>query len=424
MNKYFLLIGIALTPFFSYSQKDHICINKKTQQFGSFAKYKKSSSINSKLSRLTIEADTILTVPVVFHILHEADEPIGTGKNISDTQILNQLKILNDDFRRKNADTINTPAIYDGIAADCKIEFKLATVTEDGNPTTGIVRVVTTEKSFNVFDNVNIGDGPEFDFMKSSSTGGSDIWNPFKYLNVWVCAFDDEEPVVGYAQFPYAFYTPQAYPGFEYDGVVIDYRTTEDIGTPSASNLNRTLTHEVGHYFGLFHISGDGDCSKDDYIDDTPTCNSLGLSRYPACSTPGDQCGDGDRMIENFLDDSNDNCLNLFTEGQKEWMREVIRDLRHELVSDPVLTSSKENINPDLSKLISAYPNPATNYFKINLSNEITVERIDLLDNNGVMVDDLKTKTEKIDISSLNQGIYIIKYITNLGTYHEKIVVQ
>ena len=66
------------------------------------------------ISRLNgvIEEDTVITIPVVFHILHKSDEDEGVGRNISDADILAQLEVLNEDFRRTNPDAINTPTMF------------------------------------------------------------------------------------------------------------------------------------------------------------------------------------------------------------------------------------------------------------------------------------------------------------------------
>ena len=58
----------------------------------------------------------------VFHVIHEYGP-----ENISKAQILDQMRILNEDFRRRNADTSKTRAIFKSIAVDCEIEFKMAT---------------------------------------------------------------------------------------------------------------------------------------------------------------------------------------------------------------------------------------------------------------------------------------------------------
>jgi hypothetical protein len=80
----------------------------------------------------------IITIPVIVHVLYATDL-----ENISDDQVISQIDVLNEDMRRLNADASETPAEFEGVAADFEIEFCLATVDPDGNPTTGIIRVPT-----------------------------------------------------------------------------------------------------------------------------------------------------------------------------------------------------------------------------------------------------------------------------------------
>ncbi len=234
----------------------------------------------------------VISIPVVFHVVYKT-----AAQNIADERLFEQLEILNNDFRRLNADSVNTPALFTAAAADFEIEFCLASVDPDGNPTTGINRVSTDVSSFNTDDDV-----------KFSATGGADAWPADSYLNFWVCnlgAF-----LLGYAQFPGG---PDAT-----DGVVINYPNVgyEDDGYPY--HLGRTATHEVGHWLDLRHIWGDDtNCAGSDLVADTPNqkVETYGCPNYPktdVCSpdAPG-------IMFMNYMDYSDDECMNMFTEGQK-----------------------------------------------------------------------------------------------------------
>ena len=233
------------------------------------------------------QANTVVTIPVVFHVVYAN----GT-QNISDAQIMSQLQILNDDFRRLNSDADNTWSQ----AADSEVEFCLATNDPQGNPTDGILRVSTTVSSFGTSDNV-----------KFSSSGGSDAWPAGSYLNFWVCNVGGG--ILGYAQFPGGSAAT--------DGVVCDYRYVGDIGTATAPfNLGRTATHEVGHWLNLYHIWGDGNCNQDDQVSDTPNSDAANFG----CATGHQSCSSTD-MVQNYMDYSDDACMNLFTSGQKTRMQ-------------------------------------------------------------------------------------------------------
>lgn len=235
-------------------------------------------------------SSVVVTIPVVFHIVYS-----NATQNISDAQILSQLEILNDDFRRLNSDADNTWSQ----AADTEIEFCLASQDPSGNPTDGILRIPTTVSSFGTTDNV-----------KFTSSGGSDAWPRGDYLNFWVCNIGGG--ILGYAQFPGGAAAT--------DGVVCGYQYVGNIGTATAPfNLGRTATHEVGHWLNLYHIWGDGNCNVDDQVTDTPNSDNPNYG----CATGHVSCSTTD-MVENYMDYSDDACMNLFTQGQKTRMQALL----------------------------------------------------------------------------------------------------
>ncbi len=229
----------------------------------------------------------VVTIPVVFHIVYRTNT-----ENISAAQIQSQLDVLNLDFRRQNLDADNTWAQ----AADSEIEFCLATVDPNGNATNGITRTPTNVNGFGTND-----------AMKFDSQGGKDAWPADKYMNFWVCNIGGG--ILGYAQFPGG---PAST-----DGVVCDYRYTGTNGTATAPfNKGRTGTHEVGHYLNLRHIWGDGNCNQDDGVSDTPVSDASN----GGCAAGHVSCGTVD-MVQNYMDYSDDACMNLFTIGQKNRMQ-------------------------------------------------------------------------------------------------------
>ena len=267
------------------------------------------------LNNSGIENTSVITIPVVVHVVY-----YNNTENISDNQIFSQIDILNEDFRRLNSDTINTPTAFSSVAADCEIEFCLAKKDPNGNITTGITRTSTNQSSFSTNDNV-----------KYTSSGGQDAWNTTNYLNIWVC--DLSQGLLGYAQFPGG--------NVDEDGIVVDYQYFGNIGTATSPyNLGRTATHEVGHWLNLSHIWGDSNCG-DDYCNDTPEqeTSNRGCPSFPStslCSGNG-QFGD---MFQNYMDYTNDNCMNLFTQDQKLRMLAAINTSRQGL-----LTSNSCNID-------------------------------------------------------------------------------
>jgi hypothetical protein len=250
----------------------------------------------------THRVDGVITIPVVVHVVYN-----NNTENISEAQINSQIDILNEDFRRLNGDASNTPADFQGRAADIEIEFCLASVDPSGNATSGITRTSTTRTSFGTNDQV-----------KFNSSGGKDAWPAADYLNIWVC--DISGSILGYAQFPGG--SPST------DGVVNDYQYFGNTGTATAPfDLGRTMTHEVGHYLNLRHIWGDGNCNADDFVSDTPRAGGPNYTGAP-CTYPGpNSCNEGANdlpdMFQNYMDYSDDGCMNLFTDGQKARMRAI-----------------------------------------------------------------------------------------------------
>ena len=268
----------------------------------------------------------IFEIPVVVHVIHNG-EAVGSGTNISDAQVLSQISVLNEDYRRMNADASLTPTEFLPLAGSMDIEFVLAKQDPEGLATTGIERVQGTKSLWSLNDNYE---------LKSLS-----YWPAEDYLNIWVCNLTG---VLGYSQFPVS-----DLPGLESssdnrltDGVVIAYNAfgSEDDGPfvlTSKYRKGRTTTHEVAHFFGLRHIWGDdnGQCGGTDYVNDTPNQASETLGCPSAAPM---SCGVR-TMFQNYLDYTDDVCMNLFTVEQIGRMTSVIENSprRASLLSSPGL---------------------------------------------------------------------------------------
>jgi hypothetical protein len=232
------------------------------------------------------------SIPVVVHVVYKSEH-----ENISDAQVQSQIQILNEDFRKQNADVASVPPPFQPLVADARVAFELASTDPDGNPSDGIVRVNTTKDSFSQDDGV-----------KSASTGGSDAWPADRFLNIWVCQLGGG--LLGYAQFPGG---PVAT-----DGVVVLHSAFGSTGTATAPfDKGRTTTHEVGHWLNLRHIWGDdgNGCSGSDFVDDTPNHAgpNYGSPTFPSVSC--DNGPDGD-MFMNYMDYVDDAAMMMFSAGQ------------------------------------------------------------------------------------------------------------
>lgn len=273
------------------------------------------SHIESLRTNPAQRSQMVVTIPVVFHVLYNTP-----AENISEAQILSQLQIMNDDFRRLNSDQDNVWAQ----AADTQIEFCLASQDPQGNPSDGILRVSTNVSSFGTND-----------AMKFTSQGGSDAWPASDYLNFWVC--DLGSSLLGYAQFPGG--------PANTDGVVCNYTATGNTGTAQAPfALGRTATHEIGHWLNLRHIWGDGGCGASDFVDDTPDSDGPNYG----CALGSVACGTTD-MVQNYMDYSDDACMNLFTQGQSDRMNALFLPggARASLLTSPGCTPAVPDFDLD-----------------------------------------------------------------------------
>ncbi len=272
-----------------------------------------ASGIGNAGERLS-DLNGVITIPVVVHVLHQG-EAVGTGRNISVAQIQSQIDVLNEDFRRLNADRTNTPAAFAGVASDPGFEFRLACQDPNGNATTGILRRQTSRANYTVTLNANQTVNETATGIKMTAIAGEDPWPTSRYLNIWVCTLNGG--ILGYATFPADF---AANPNV--DGVVINTTSMGRVGNVVAPfHRGRTATHEIGHWLNLRHIWGDANCG-DDQVGDTPTqqTSNFGCPAFPRRTCGNTTNGD---MFMNYMDYTNDLCMNIYTAGQRTRARAV-----------------------------------------------------------------------------------------------------
>jgi len=251
---------------------------------------------------------TKYTIPVVFHVVHTNGE-----NNISREQILDQMRILNEDFNFSNSTISKLRSPFQNVVGSADINFVLAEVDPNGKCFDGINRVEST-----VGLQMDMDKEPVKDLV---------YWDYKKYLNIWVVdnivsSNSSGGTVLGYAVFP-------SFAKFTKDGIVVRHDRVGTIGTGEPNDMGRTLTHEVGHWLGLYHTFQDG-CNGGDYCGDTPPVASTFTNA--GCPTNGNSCSndkpDLPDMWENFMDYSKGNCMSVFTFDQ-------IAIMRGELQSSP-----------------------------------------------------------------------------------------
>ncbi len=273
----------------------------------------------------------VYTIPVVFHIIHNG-EAVGTNYNIPYAQLRDQITVLNEDFRRMaGTDGFNT----NPVGADTRIEFCLAKRRPDGSAfpggEDGVNRINRTTGGFlahpHTTGHIDGTIKPWTSAVAGSATRG---YSTDQYLNIWITEIAGG--ILGYAQFPQATMhgMPCTAQTANTDGLVFDFRSVGDVNKTSTPQLvagapyngGRTATHEVGHWLGLVHIWADNpDCVDDDFCADTP----MAASENFGCPVGANSCpGPGNDMIENYMDYTDDACMNIFTIDQRSRMRAVL----------------------------------------------------------------------------------------------------
>ena len=261
----------------------------------------------------TAQTNAVITIPVVVHVIYNG-QAVGTAPNISDLQVQSQITVLNQDYSKTGPGFNTNP-----VGVDAQIQFVLAQQDPKGNPTNGIDRVSFCQESWSTTD-------------IESTLKPATIWDPTQYLNLWSVQFTDSK-LLGYAQFPDA----SGLKGLSgngvanTDGVVIKYNafgsgTGNSFLLDAPYNKGRTTTHEIGHWLGLIHIWGDGSkcATNTDYCADTPVAKNANYG----CVSGTDSCtsNTGLDMIENYMDYTDDACMNIFTQNQKDRMDVIMNN--------------------------------------------------------------------------------------------------
>lgn len=393
------------------------------------------------------KATVVYNIPVIFHVLHSGvavnANSATTGRNLSQAQINSQLAILNADYRKLNTDfsTYVTQSAFTSVAADVEINFCAAKVSPTGTVLAepGIERISVSSKGWTALPY-------SMSYIESTVKPGSS-WDPTKYYNVWILEFGGADVgTLGYAQFPTipsgtSPVTDMVGAGgaANTDGVVIDYHYIGNTGTALASapyNKGRTLTHETGHWLGLWHIWGDDGsaCTGTDYVTDTPnagsenyTCPTTNASvKTDACSasSPG-------VMYQNYMDYSDDKCMVMFTAGQKARMQAVMANcLRRKTLTTSTVcsTTGLDESNSDIT--FDVFPNPSKGEFFVNVDllnqQDYTITVINTL---GQTVKEIKQVQSnggsvKFDLSDKAEGVYFVTLKSKTVSKTKRIILQ
>ena len=366
-----------------------------------------TNQIISEYELSGVNSRELLIIPVVFHIVYYAEV-----ENVTNQQVFSQVAALNRDFRKKNANFTKVHEDFKKVSADVEIEFCLAGKDPFGNETSGITRTQTPYSK--IGRKINAGDGRPSIFY--SSLGGKDAWDTEKYLNIWVCKIGDN--ILGRASFPGTAIADE-------DGVLIDYEAFGSIGTAKSPNhLGKTLSHEIGHYLNLEHVWGNiiGDCTIDDGIEDTP------FQERPTSGCPFERrvsCGSFD-MFNDYMDYSTDECLAMFSNGQKNRMRATLETVRKELLNSNVC--NKIIVESPLDDIVLR-PNPAndellisleeTNIFEVSITIYNVFGQVILTEKTAFFPGDYL-----VDVSFFPEGIYFVELSSSDNQLVRKLIVH
>ena len=446
MKKIGILSLLVLTSIITNAQENiKKCITTRLveQELISNPDYTKGRDNSISENIEWINADNLkrstINIPVVIHIIHKnTHSNLGIGTNISNAQIEDALKILNEDYTRTNSEYPNPPRnTFLNYWGNPDIKFCLATIDPSGNSTNGITRTSTTVASWDADDNF------ESNAMKKTVNGGMDAWNPSNYLNIWVCNLSNSNGggmTLGYAYLPGL----QSWNAWK-DGLVIDFQYFGTIGGASSGSDGRTATHEIGHYLGLMHTfcedydtQGNPICCDNDNnnwggnIDDTPATKDIYFGNVSS-STNNNTCNDINYpntfttnvldMDENFMAYSSNSWM--FTNDQVNVMNATLNGYRSSLKNTTVSMNCDGSVGTGLNNYqlenLDIYPNPTLGKLNIASADKInTLSIINIIGKEILFVKDFSAKT--IDLSSFKNGVYFINIITDKGTHIEKII--
>ena len=419
--------AIARNPNFANKLLD--IRNTQAQQAEAYEQSKKNGALQKTTS--------IGTIPVIFHIVLDAAQlnQIGGAAGVAQ-RVDSQMAVINRDFNAQNADSNLIPAAFKALYGNVGITFGLAHRTPLGASTPGYEIITSTAVGFSDPNN-------SYSTAKHTSSNGADIWDPTSYLNVWVINPLGASGLLGVTVPSSFIYQAMAFPANE-QGIVLNYGAFGvKVGTMyfiSNITLGRTLTHELGHFFEIWHVWGDdnGACpppgtGQDDGIADTPpqADATFGCPNFPttdSCSkiSPG-------IMFMNYMDYTDDGCMHLFTKGQVNSMTPnvLFAGENYPLTTHPQLLSYPASVsNVEIAYPITITPNPSngniTVYFAslpqslkdiivLNMLGEVVWHSDKISFNDNII---------NINLNGLSKGLYFVQCRLQEGNITRRIILQ
>ncbi|WP_394205567.1 M43 family zinc metalloprotease [Shewanella waksmanii] len=175
-------------------------------------------------------------IPVVFHVYGT----IHNGDTVNDAIIIDALNKTNADFQGRTADFADIDSEFQLVKDTLNIEFRLATIDPNGNPTSGINYYPESSGAGNY----------------SSSDVKRDHWDNYRYMNVYIqndLYADGVTNNSGVAWYPDTGMSDDGLARVAYNGAYL--------GTNTDENFRSVLTHEFGHFLDLIHTF-EGGCKR------------------------------------------------------------------------------------------------------------------------------------------------------------------
>ncbi len=384
-------------------------------------------------------------IPVVVHVIH-GGQAVGTAPNISQAQINSQITVLNQDYAGTGYNANTVPSVFANLVANTGVQFCMALKDPQGNslPEPGIDRINFVSKGWP--NPASRTSKTNFKTYIDDTIKPNTIWDPTKYMNVWVTDINGQIGLLGYATFP----AGSTLTGLSGTGSVTkdgfwcwakSFGTTGSVNAPY--NKGRTATHEIGHWLGLRHISGDALCGND-YCNDTPPQNgghdncpnglNWGVPPSGWQGTTGLCSGNtiGQEMFMNFMDYTDDAYKYMFTPDQTTRIQTAMANGTYrKLLGTHGLCISNFGINDNLlENNICLFPVPSNGNISVSFQLPFAMDLSCTLIN--ALGQEVWQKTEKniqhntleLKLGTYEKGFYFFKISNGNTTTVKKIILD